>query len=340
MKNADARLVALFLAIGAAQTLGIPALSWSPLQNDSMKEVEQVPEENLREKFFQDLIKQQEAAEKAAAEAAAQAAPQSGKETGGGTSIDEDPNAKSKTDLTDESDDYKPATKPAREVTADDDKKTLFVSPSRPKQLPGKQPREKTLDPTYFFKKSQEFVKQEDYQSALNYVNRALELNPQYWEAWYQKALAYQLAGYDAAAARRYIKLIERKPDMLEAHIALGSLYRKHQNYDLAAKEYKAAIELKYYTFAAHYNLANVLMDQENLEQALKEYKICLKMQPDNAMVHNNMGVIYQHRNYLEEATEEFKTASHLDPANPAFIANLSNARKKIGGKPAKSPQM
>src|SRR5262249_12410576 len=148
----------------------------------------------------------------------------------------------------------------------------------------GTVPNELTLDPDYYLRRAQSFVRQKDYQSALNYINRAMELTPDNYQLWYEKALIYQLAGYDAAAARRYLSLIQHRPDMLEAHISLGTLYSKHANLDLAAQEYRRAIEISFYSFPSHYNLANVYMAQENLADALKEYKLCLKLKPSNAM--------------------------------------------------------
>jgi Tfp pilus assembly protein PilF len=245
-----------------------------------------------------------------------------------------------------------PGTAPAKELmeaetaTSDadksggDDEEISEDKPKKAKEVPGQKPTEETADAGYFIKRSQSFANQKDFQSALNYVDKALELQPENWDAWYTKALVYQLAGYDAAAARRYLKLLERKPDMLEAHIGMGMLYRKHNNFDLAQKEYEEAIQLTYYSFAAHYNLANVLMEQKKYEQALKEYKVCLKLKPNNALVHNNMGVIFQNRNYLEEAIQEFRQASNLEPANKMFQQNLAAVRTQLSKKTGKTVAM
>ena len=213
------------------------------------------------------------------------------------------------------------------------------ATPEKPKSA-GLLPTEATLDPTYFYQRALSLVKEQRYQDALNYINKALELNPRYFEAWYEKGLIYQLSGYDAAAARRYKALLERKPDMVEAHVSLGTLYRKHKNLSLAAAEYKAAVDLNYYSFAAHYNLANLLMDQKLMEEALKEYKICLRLKPDEAVVHNNIGVIYQQKNYLEEAADEYLKASHLDPARPAYVENLTLVRNRLSKKPSRHVSM
>lgn len=226
---------------------------------------------------------------------------------------------------------------PKRAQAADDE-----AAPERPreKKVSGKMPDEVTVDPEYYYKRSRNFVRDGDLQSALNYVNKALELNPEFWEAWYEKAMIYQVTGYDAAAARRYLELIKHRPEMAEAHIGLGSLYRKHHNYELAEGEYKTVIDDNFSSFEAHYNLANVYMEQEKLEPALKEYKVCLKLKPTSGIVHNNLGVIYEKRNFLDEAAQEFTKASHLEPANQQFADNLSEVKVKLGQKSPKSVNM
>jgi tetratricopeptide (TPR) repeat protein len=221
-----------------------------------------------------------------------------------------------------------------------DPQPAVEIHPNKPAKPPGKMPTEALTDPQYFYDRAQSFAREGEFQSALNYINRALELSPNFWEAWFEKGLIFQLSGYDGPAARRYLALIEHRPDMIQPHIALGTLYRKHNNTDLAEKEYRKAIELNFYSFSAHYNLANLLMDMQRYENALKEYKICLKLKNDDAMVHNNLGVIYQHKNYLDEAAEEFEKASHLDPANKMFAENLTNVRARLSRKTPRTVPM
>jgi tetratricopeptide (TPR) repeat protein len=346
-------LLAITIAVlSAASQSGTANADWSPLQKDVAQEVGS-SEKAAELSHFHKMREQVTAQEKAEREAAK-------KQKGGLLGMLKKPkNSETATvpqapaEPEEETTEAvvpageEPGTAPSKELMEssaeeDSDKTSEEDSedsdaPKKAKAVPGQHPTEDTNDSNYFVKRAQSYANQKDFQSALNYIDRALELQPQNWDAWYTKALVYQLAGYDAAAARRYLKLLERRPDMLEAHIGIAMLYRKHSNYDLAQKEYEEAIALKYFSFPAHYNLANLLMDQKKYEQALKEYKVCLKLSPNNALVHNNMGVIFQNRNYLEEAADEFKRASNLDPANKMFLANLNAVKvllsKKTTGK-------
>lgn len=189
------------------------------------------------------------------------------------------------------------------------------------------------LDPDGYYRRGCELMAQKKYQEALNHLNKALELNPRLYDASYQKALLYQLTGYDKFAARRYIQLLKVRPDYDKARINLAALHRKHKNYKGAEEEYRAAIQHNYYLFEAHYNLANTLLEMQRYEDAMKEYKFCLKLKPNDAMVHNNMGVLYLQKNYPNEALAAFQTAAKLAPQESVFKTNIGEAKKMISKK-------
>ncbi len=188
-------------------------------------------------------------------------------------------------------------------------------------------------DPVAYYQKGCELLKENKLQAALNHFNKALELNPKYYEASYKKALIYQLTGYDKFAAKRYQDILKYRPDMDLVRINLAALHHKHKHYKGAEEQLKAVVTHNYYCFEAHYNLANVYIDELKPEEAIKEFKVCLKLQPHNALVHNNMGVIFLQKKYVEEAVQEFHRAANLEPANKTFSGNLVLSQKMLNKK-------
>jgi Flp pilus assembly protein TadD len=327
----------LLLALSAGLSLGSSAFAWSPLQYDTAHEVDRgVPKRTIYSELMDKARKEAEQAEKDEDKEAAADSGKSKLPTDSTVPHATADQARSGID-NDAASDGRAEFR--AKIDKDEQEEAKSLSPMKAPTR-GKIPHEPLTDPEYFFTKAQAYVQEGDFQSALNYVNQALALNQTYWAAAYEKGLIYQLSGYDAAAARRYINLLEHKPDFLAARVALGMLYRKHGNGRLAESEYRKAIELNYRFFPAHFNLGNLFLEQGQLESALKEYKVCLKLQPDNAHVHNNLGVIYQKRNYMEEAITQFTSASHLDPASEVFATNLTNARARIAKKNSKESAM
>ncbi len=189
------------------------------------------------------------------------------------------------------------------------------------------------LDPAPHLKQAMSLIKDKRYQEAQKQLDAALELNPNYYEAWGQQALLYVLSGKDDQAIAKYRQLVEVKPELVDAHVNLGSLLAKKNELKDAEWELRKATAINYRSVEGHYNLANVLVRAGRYEEALIEYKMCLKLSPNNAMVYNNMGVIYQCRDYLEEAHEAFLHALALDPSNEMFDKNLGLLRQQIRGK-------
>lgn len=194
-------------------------------------------------------------------------------------------------------------------------------------ELPEQRKEEAAGDPRKHYIHAKELLHQKQYKACLHEVNKALVLNPHYWDAMYIGCLSLQMQERNEEAIRKYRRLVRFKPDMTEAHVNLGVLLKKTGQLDEAEKSYRKAIEINFYKVDPHYNLANLLIEKGDLEGALGELKACLKLAPRNAWVHNNLGVIYQKRNYLEEAAEEFRKALKLEPANRTFESNLKSVQ-------------
>ncbi|MCC7527745.1 MAG: tetratricopeptide repeat protein [Candidatus Melainabacteria bacterium] len=201
---------------------------------------------------------------------------------------------------------------------------------NRELELPEQRKADSSVDPRRHYLLAKDLLQQKQYKACLTEVNKALALNPHYWDAMYVGCLSLQMQERNEEAIRKYRKLVKYKPDMTEAHVNLGVLLKKTGELDEAESEYRKAIEINFYKVDPHYNLANLLIEKGDLEGALGELKACVKLSPRNAWVHNNLGVIYQKRNYLEEAEEQFKKALKLEPANRTFEQNLKSVQGQL----------
>lgn len=201
---------------------------------------------------------------------------------------------------------------------------------NRELELPEQRKADSSVDPHRHYMLAKDLLHQKQYKACLTEVNKALALNPHYWDAMYVGCLSLQMQERNEEAIRKYRKLVKYKPEMTEAHVNLGVLLKKTGALDEAEAEYRKAIEINFYKVDPHYNLANLLVEKGDLEGALGELKACVKLSPRNAWVHNNLGVIYQKRNYLEEAEEQFKKALKLEPANRTFEQNLKSVQAQL----------
>ena len=91
----------------------------------------------------------------------------------------------------------------------------------------------------YQLKRAQEAFEQKNYTSALDYVNRALQLEDGSEDALLLQGQIYQMMKEDDQAETILLKVIEQNPDCTEAYESLLELYDENGSYEqiLALKE-------------------------------------------------------------------------------------------------------
>jgi len=147
-----------------------------------------------------------------------------------------------------------------------------------------------------------------EYQAAIN-------LTPDYVDAYYNLGLVYRTQGRLDDAVREYQKAINLKPDLAEPHCSLGLVYRTQGRLDDAVKEYQTAIKLRPDYADAHNNLGLVYRTQGRLDDAIREYQTAINLEPDHAKAHNNLGTVYYLQGRLDDAIKEYQTAINLNYA-------------------------
>ena len=121
----------------------------------------------------------------------------------------------------------------------------------------------------------------EEYAKALASYDKALEIKPDYHEAWYNRGIALHNLGRLKEAIASYDKALEFKPDQYEAWYnrgyALGNLGRLEE----AIASYDKALEFKPDLHEAWYNRGIALGNLGRLEEAIASYDKALEIKPD-----------------------------------------------------------
>lgn len=98
---------------------------------------------------------------------------------------------------------------------------------------------QRTNSAAYQLKRAQEAFDQKNYTSALDYVNRALQLEDSSEDALLLQGQIYQMMKEDDQAETILLKVIDQNPDCTEAYESLLELYDENGSYEqiLALKE-------------------------------------------------------------------------------------------------------
>ena len=130
--------------------------------------------------------------------------------------------------------------------------------------------------------------------------------NPDSPLAWYEKAcIAIFNKQYDEAI--KYFNIaLELDPNYAEAYCGLGFIYAEgKQDYEEAVKYYSKAIELDPNHALAYYGLGDVYKDgKKDYEKAIKYYKIAIESMVDYEHAYRKLGIVYAELKDTKKAIE------------------------------------
>jgi tetratricopeptide (TPR) repeat protein len=170
---------------------------------------------------------------------------------------------------------------------------------------------------------------QEKYGEAAAAYRKALDLKPDFAEAYSNLGCALDdLRKYaDAEVALR--KAIELKPDLAPAHMNLGVALQGQKRYGEAEAAYRTAISLKPGWAEAYSNLGNTLRRQGRRDEGEAAYRKATDLKPDLAVAHLNLGGALFERGKYGDAEAAFRTAARLKADFVLAHFNLGNTLRE-----------
>ena len=116
-------------------------------------------------------------------------------------------------------------------------------------------------------------------------------------------------------AIKELNKTLEVNPKYSDAYVVFGLIKLKEKKFEEAIAEYNKAMEINPDNLEARYQRAIVFALQERYEDALAENMKVLEKNPKHANAAYNIGVIYHRTDRLDKAMEWYdKIAKKIDP--------------------------
>lgn len=175
-----------------------------------------------------------------------------------------------------------------------------------------------------------------NYMGAIELINDALRENEQLPYAYYMKGRIYKETGDTLLAASSYQTAIEVSPDYYDAYIEIGLLYTAARS-DLAIEYFKTALEIRPKSVEAMYNLAYFYQstggkDKKRYRLAFDLYDDILLEDPTNATAPFNKGFIYlEYLQNYDSAAICFADATRLYPGYFQAYYNRGLALESLG---------
>ncbi len=165
---------------------------------------------------------------------------------------------------------------------------------------------------------------------ALNLLQAAIKLNPNYPEAHTNLGNVYLLKKNADAAIHEHKKALQLYP-LAKAYTNLGSAYTAKGMYNEARKAHLQALEISPELTGAYINLGNIFLKNNEYKAALNRYRTALSFDSTLAIAHANMGSAYQKMGILSKSLLAYKKAIDLDPIFSEAYLNLGNLYTPLG---------
>lgn len=179
---------------------------------------------------------------------------------------------------------------------------------------------------TELYKRGDTLLELKRYDDALASYNRAVELKPEYAEAWKGKGSTLLALKRYEEARNAYDKAIQIQPAYSEAWIGRGNALDSLQQYKEAINSFDRAIEFQSDSLEAWNNKGNVQIKLQQYSDAIASFDKAIQLQPKYAPTWNNRGWALHNLRQYEEAVKSYDKAVEYQPDFPHAWYQRGNA--------------
>ncbi len=161
---------------------------------------------------------------------------------------------------------------------------------------------------------------------AANLCRDVLAQSQDDFEARFFLGVAIAANGNPDAGADHLYKVLQARPDHIDARKELARMLKAIGKRVEAEQEYKTVIKLVPRDTMALAEYGRHLMEEARHDEAQAQFEAALRLDPNMSLAHNLMAVTLIERGEPNDSIDRFRMAVATDPANVGTQANLSIA--------------
>jgi tetratricopeptide (TPR) repeat protein len=161
-------------------------------------------------------------------------------------------------------------------------------------------------------------------------LNKAIELEPKYFDAYITRAAFFESKGLFGKAIQDCDEALKIEPISIRAHILRGSCKCKLGLFPLAASDFSKAVSIDRNSHFAFYNRAIAYQASEDYLNAMKDYSIVLLLD-DNVDAYRNRALLYWKLGDNQNALLDFIEAKRISPDDAKIRCLYALSLHKIG---------
>jgi len=163
-----------------------------------------------------------------------------------------------------------------------------------------------------FFDKGSLYAGQKKDNSAIEAYTKAIELNPEFVEAYTARGTMYVRTGKHERALSDFNKALLVDRNNVSAYNNRGMLFFRQGNYGPAVEDLSKAITISPNTVTYYLNRAAIYTAQKQHEKALADYTIAIGIEPSNADAYAGRGNACFDLGRMDQAAIDLKKACSL----------------------------
>lgn len=172
----------------------------------------------------------------------------------------------------------------------------------------------KKLTPQEGLALSRELIAKRDFQNALTVLTQVVRAQPNYVEAYVQRANLLAAANRTTLAIEDLTAAIKFQSDNAKLFNSRGYLHLQLKQYDEALADFERATSLDTSFAQPINNRGLVRISQGDFETALKDFAYALQLDPKYFDALNNRGFVFTKQGKVDEAIAAFTEAVTINP--------------------------
>ena len=159
----------------------------------------------------------------------------------------------------------------------------------------------------------------------ITFYSNAIELNPNYADAYNNRGFAYKNKGDHDRAIYDYNRVLEIDPNYAFAYNNRGNANRKKGDNDRAISDYNRALEIDPNLALAYNNRGWVYYLKGDYDRAISDYTKAIEIDPNYSIAYYNRGSAYKKKGDKDNARKDFEKAKKM--GHPKAQAELDKLK-------------
>jgi superkiller protein 3 len=163
---------------------------------------------------------------------------------------------------------------------------------------------------------------------------QAIQVNPEFSDAYYHLGLSYLSCGRPQDAIRAWMQLSQLEPENAKVLLAAGQVYDGLKYFDDALTLYVRAASLEPQNASIYFNIGSIYSKQGHYQQATDSLTRALALDPSMDKARLLLSSVYESTGNLQEAIQVVRKGLELAPDDIGLLCRLGEI-SLLDGRPA-----